>query len=184
MLMALASHLNPLARIRLARDPHEDTRAALATETSIPVGERAGWVRMLNDEHDPHMTDRRVTTFRYEQLRPFHPERLVRALDDEIDARRWGLVLRSVGFCRLATRPGMLARWEQVGSAMWLDPLHTRDTFSCIGQELAITGLDLNADSAVTRALDGAALTDAEMDAGPDAWERFTDPLPSWPVQA
>jgi hypothetical protein len=183
MLMALASHLNPLARIRLTRNPHEDVRAALAADTSLAVGERAGWVRMLNEEHDPHMTDRRVTTFRYEQLRPFHPERLMHALDDEIDARRWGLVLRSVGFCRLATRPGMLARWEQVGSAMWLDPLHTRDAYSCIGQEIALTGLDLNT-GALARALDAAALTDAEMDAGPEAWERFADPLPAWPVEA
>jgi G3E family GTPase len=61
------------------------------------VLERAGWVRALNDEHDPYMTDPRVSTVRYERLRLFHPSRLAAALD-EIDTGRFGLLLRSAGF--------------------------------------------------------------------------------------
>lgn len=184
VLMALASHLNPTARIRLSRSAEDDVRAL---EAPVSAGEvwqqRAGWVRALNDEHDPYMTDRRVTTFRYEQLRPFHPGRLTRVLDEEIDSGRCGLVLRSVGFCRLASRPTTLARWEQVGSAMWIDPLQPDDGLSSIGQDIAVTGIDLKVERIVS-ALDTAAVTDAELAGGPAAWRRFADPLPAWPVDA
>ncbi|MEI3867592.1 GTP-binding protein [Microbacterium sp. CCNWLW134] len=179
LLMSLASHLSPMARIRLSRQLSDDLRA-LGDAVSDGAGryERAGWVRALDRKHDPYMTDRRVTTFRYEQLRPFHPRRLVRSLD-EIDSRRWGTVIRSMGFCRLATRPTLLARWEQAGSAMWMDPIPPDDSLSAIGQEIAITGWDLDV-RAVVALLDDAALTDDEFAAGPEAWRAYDDPLPQW----
>jgi G3E family GTPase len=182
MLMAVASHLGPTSRVRLSRGAVEDSRAIVqVSDDVLPVQERAGWMRVLNQEHDPYMTDRRVSTFRYEQLRPFHPGRLARVLDEELDSGRCGLLLRSVGFCRVATRPGVLARWEHVGSAIWLNPLAPDAGLSAIGQELAITGLDLNR-AEIVRALDSAAVTDSELAGGPDAWRRFADPLPAWPA--
>lgn len=182
MLMAVASHLSPLSRVRLSRGAIEDARAiSQLADDAIPIPERAGWMRVLNEEHDPYMTDRRVGTFRYEQLRPFHPGRLARVLDEELDEGRCGLLLRSVGFCRLATRAGVLARWEHVGSAIWLHPLAPDAGLSSIGQEIAITGLDLKR-AEITRALDSAVLTDSELAGGPETWRRFADPLPAWPV--
>lgn len=179
--MALASHLNPSAGVRLSRGPREDLRSSLAAgPRRVDLLERAGWVRALNDEHDPYMTDRRVHTIRYEQLRPFHPGRLVRALD-RIEEGAYGIVLRSVGFCRLATRPGILARWEHAGSAMWIDPLTADDGANAAGQDLALTGLGL-APHLISRALDAATLTDDELSAGPRSWSRFADPLPAWPA--
>lgn len=181
LLMAVASHLNPTARVRLSRGPEEDIRALRASsQDSPPLLERAGWVHALNDEHDPHMTDLRVTTLRYEQQRPFHPDRLVSTLDD-IDSGRVGTVVRSAGFCRIATRAAILARWDQVGAAIWIDPLTADLETAATAQDLAFTGLDLDHDE-IRRSLDTAAVTDDELTAGPVAWLRFTDPLPAWAV--
>lgn len=178
--MALISHLNPRARVRLSRGAADDAHA-LAVPDGFPcMLERAGWVCALNDEHDPYMTDRRVRTLRYERLRPFHPGRLVAALD-EIEQNSFGWMLRSSGFCRLATRAGTLARWDHVGSAMWIDPLTDDPESSATGQDLAITGLDLHPVELVA-ALDAALVTDAELAGGPAVWARFADPLPEWPA--
>lgn len=181
LLMAVASHLNPAARVRLSRGPADDVRALFASPPASPaLLERAGWVHALNGEHDPHMTDAQVTTIRYEQPRPFHPARLSAALD-EIDSGRHGVVLRSAGFCRLATRAGVLARWDHVGSAIWIDPLSSGIDAASTGQDLAFTGLDLDGDG-LHALLDAAAVTDAEFTAGPEAWSHFPDPLPVWSV--
>lgn len=178
LLMALLSHLAPTALIRLSTSPEGDLLPLQQHRArTAPWSERPGWVRALNDEHDAYMTDPRITTFRYEQLRPFHPGRLVPALD-RIDAGDHGRLLRSAGFCRLATRPRTLARWEQVGGAMWIDPLPS-DGLDPAGQDLCLTGLDLDI-AGLRRAFDAAALTDDELEAGPDAWRRFADPLPRW----
>lgn len=176
--MALASHLNPTAVVRLSRDPVSDLRSDAVHEGEIL--ERAGWVHALNGEHDPYMRDNRVLTLRYEQLRPFHPARLSTALD-RLDEGAAGRLVRSAGFCRLASRPGILARWEHVGSAMWIEPLGTDDGRMGMGQEIVFTGLDLSAPK-LRHLLDQAALTDDELAAGPSTWATFDDPLPAWPA--
>jgi len=186
LLMSLVSHLAPLATVRLSRGPAEDLPALAGRGTDDPddqpVLQRAGWVRALNDEHDPYMTDPRVSTLRYERLRPFHPKRLMTALDS-LDAGRHGSLVRSAGFCRLATRPGILARWDQVGSAMWIDPEDAGTDAALTAQDLAITGIDLMGAS-VCAVLDTALLTDDELEAGAAAWMTFDDPLPPWPAFA
>lgn len=180
LVMTIASHLNPAARVRLSRGPADDIRAlSSGSPESPPLLERAGWVHALNDEHDPHMTDARVTTLRYEQPRPFHPARLAAALDD-IESGRHGHILRSAGFCRLATRASVLARWDHVGSAIWMDPLSSDIEAASTVQDIAFTGLGIDA-RALRDALDDAAVTDEELTAGPVAWREFEDPLPAWP---
>jgi G3E family GTPase len=178
--MALASHLNPGATLRLTRDPAADLNAAAPRDDETEILERAGWVRALNDEHDPFMRDNRVTTVRYDQVRPFHPARLQSSLD-RLDDGAAGRLIRSAGFCRIASRPGILARWEHVGSAMWIEPLGTDDGRMGWGQEIAFTGLDMS-EPRLRHILDLAALTDDELAAGPEAWTRFADPLPPWPA--
>lgn len=178
--MALASHLNPRATLRLSRDPGADLSATVPRDDETEILERAGWVRALNDEHDPFMRDNRVSTVRYDQVRPFHPERLQTALD-RLDEGAAGRLIRSAGFCRIASRPGILARWEHVGSAMWIEPIGTDDGRMGLGQEIAFTGLDLSAPR-LRHVLDLAALTDEELAAGPEAWTTYPDPLPAWPT--
>ncbi|MEV7693700.1 GTP-binding protein [Microbacterium sp. NPDC089189] len=175
--MALVSHLAPCARLRLSRDPALDLLGARTTEPA-PTHARPGWVRALNGEHDPTMTHRNVSTLRYEQVRPFHPERLRDTLDD-IDEGTYGRVVRSAGFARLATRLG-IAQWDQVGSALWLNPIPADEGDPlAIGQDLALTGRGLDGD-ALRRALDAAALDDAEFAAGPAVWQGLADPFPAW----
>ncbi|WP_295824671.1 GTP-binding protein [uncultured Microbacterium sp.] len=176
--MALASHLNPAAVMRLSRDPLSDLHSAATHDGEIL--ERAGWVRALNGEHDPYMRDNRVMTLVYEQVRPFHPARLSTALD-RLDAGAAGRLVRSAGFCRLASRPGILARWEHVGSAMWIEPLGADDGRMGLGQEIVFTGLDMSAPK-LAHVLDEAALSDDELAAGASAWLAFDDPLPAWPA--
>ncbi|WP_308122740.1 GTP-binding protein [Microbacterium marinilacus] len=182
VVMALLNHLSPHARLRLHRDAiaHLEPGEAYGVEQDRP-----GWVCFLNDDFDPHMTDPRVSAFRYEQVRPLHPGRFKQLLDDRIEPGEFGDVLRSAGFCRLATRASIVAQWEHVGRVISLNPLAIDDRLEdeeellALGQDLAFVGLDLDHDGLVT-ALDEAALTDAEIAAGPTAWGMLPGPFPAW----
>ncbi|MDO3399908.1 GTP-binding protein [Mycolicibacterium neoaurum] len=182
-LMALVSHLAPAAQLTLrgaglVPAPFE---SALAEEQDRP-----GWVRIINGEFDPGMTDARIGTLYYEHLRPLHPARTERLLNT-IESGRFGKVVRSAGFCRLATRSHTVAQWDHVGHMMALTPLAVDghigedEEMLSFGQELAFIGLDLDVDG-LRAELDDAALTDAEFAAGPYTWARFADPFPPWPV--
>ncbi len=180
--MALLSSLSPGARLRLHRD---DIALDEPVSRYSAEQERAGWVRLLNGAFDPHMTDRRVVALRYEQLRPLHPGRLRRLLDDRVEAGEFGRVVRSAGFCRFATRPGIVAQWDHVGRVISFTPVAVDDPVGedeetlALGQDLAIIGLDLD-EEGLTEALDEASLTDEEFAAGPAAWRSSPDPFPRW----
>ncbi|WP_395640281.1 GTP-binding protein [Pseudolysinimonas sp.] len=179
--MALVNHLSPHARLRLHRDLVENVEP----RPYLSHQDRAGWVCVLNEEFDPYMTDARVSAFRYENLRPFHPERLSRLLTGRVADGVFGTLVRSAGFCRLATRPTITGHWEQVGRTISLAPaavdgdLSDGDDLLSIGQELAIIGLDLDRERLVA-ALDQATLTDEELAAGPRAWAGYDDRFPAW----
>ncbi|NHI16052.1 GTP-binding protein [Microbacterium excoecariae] len=180
--LALVSALSPRARIRLHPAP---IGAREIPAPGAPVHERPGWIALLNDEHDPHMTDPRVRAARFHNERPFHPERLERVLDEQVEPGAFGTLVRSAGFCRLATRPGVTAHWEHVGSLLSLPPvgrdadLADDEELLAAGQDIALIGLDLDV-AGLLRALAGACLTDAEFEAGPAAWRALADPFPAW----
>ncbi|MFT4305598.1 MAG: GTP-binding protein [Microbacterium sp.] len=182
VVMALLNHVSPRARLRLHRDAVERLEAG---EAYSAVQDRPGWVCLLNGDFDPHMGDPRVTAFRYEQVRPLHPGRLKRLLDERIESGEFGAVVRSAGFCRLATRPRVVAQWDHVGRVFSLNPLAVDDRLEdeeellALGQDLAIVGIGLDRDG-LTAALDEAALSDEELAAGPAAWAAFPDPFPFW----
>lgn len=181
-IMALISHLSPYARLRL------DGAGTEAGATSVlpysAAQERPGWIGILNDDYEPHMTDERVVAFRYEQVRPMHPERLSRLLDEQIAKGAFGTVIRSAGFCRLASRPNVTGRWEHVGQMFSLHPLISDheygddDEMLAFGQDIAFIGVDLDR-GALVAALDEAALTNEELAAGPETWSQFLDPFPA-----
>lgn len=186
MVMAVVSHLAPRARLRLQRrsvEPWTD-RVVFA-----PGQDGPGWIGVLNERFDPHMTDPRVTAFRYESVRPLHPGRLQVLLDERIEPGEFGRVVRSSGFCRFATRPYRLARWDHVGRMISFSPMPEHDVSEpdeeilAVGQDLAIIGVDLDA-SRLVDALDSVALTDEELIAGPQVWSSFLDPFPAWPAVA
>ena len=181
-LMALVSSLSPQARLRLHTG--DDDTVGLATTPYARESDRPGWVALLNGDADPCMTDARVSGFRYEQLRPLHPQRLKTLFDTRIEAGEFGTLIRSAGDCRFATRPGILLHWEHVGQTISLleqdiDPSHEEALELPLGQELACIGLDLDHDG-LRAALDETALTDDELAAGPEAWAAYPDPFPSW----
>lgn len=174
-LMALVAHVAPKARLRLDRgvvDPPAGRRIRA-------VHDHPGWTCVLNGDHDPHMTDPRVTAMRFEHVRPLHPARLVAALE-ALGSGRHGVVVRSAGFVALATRPGRTGWWDQAAGSFALHALETDpDDPLAVGQDLAIIGVDLD-HAAIATTLAAAALSDDELAAGPDAWARYADPLPAW----
>ncbi|MDO5052659.1 MAG: GTP-binding protein [Pseudoclavibacter sp.] len=186
LVMAVLSHLAPSAALRLggAEGAGEPPAAHYG-----PGQDRPGWVRLLNGEFEPVMTDPRVRAFRYERMRPAHPQRLLELLDERVEPGEFGSLLRSAGFCRLATRPGVTAQWEQVGSMLSLEPLVTdraveREVLAgaeplALGQDIAFIGVDLD-EEALMEALDAALLDDREMADGPRVWREYADPFPSW----
>lgn len=179
MLMALLNHLSPHARLRLLLPEHEPVGAGTEYRREQ---ERAGWISILNEEFDPYMSHERITSFRYEQVRPLHPGRLWNLLQHGIGTGAFGNVVRSGGFCTLATRSSIIAGWDQVGRLIEFPPradMGNDDEILALGQDIAFTGIDLDR-SALSAALDSVALNDAEFSAGPSAWARMPDPLPVW----
>lgn len=180
---AVVSHLAPSADQRLITDSddvHGDVRR--------PFSERppdAGWVSILNREFRPQFHSRGVVACRYEQLRPFHPGRLHRALTSCLFQGHCGRIVRSAGFTRLATPPHITGQWDQVGGFFTLSPLTldhrlgADDEFLAFGQDLAFIGIDIDEPS-LRRVLDDAALSDAELAAGPTVWAGFPDRFPDW----
>ncbi|OEV08221.1 cobalamin biosynthesis protein CobW [Streptomyces nanshensis] len=133
-----------------------------------------------------------VSTYVWHRDRPFHPERLYRALEDLTCA-----AARSRGRFWLADRPDTLLGWDAAGGALsveqagpWLAALpdaawdmvpperraaaaldwHDENGDRC--QHLVFTSPGLDRDG-LGEVLESCLLTDAEYAAGPDAWRRL-----------
>lgn len=189
MLLGLLSHLNPTALTRLVEPADSRGRATtggLARYRDSPFEldrftTSPGWIAMLNNEHHPWVDHDRVTTLRFESPRPMHPERLLACFDGPIERGAFGQVVRTAGFLILATRASRVGVLQQVGTMIDLEPtsFETMDPGAPIGQELVITGIDLDA-LAISAALDTCTLTDEELLAGPGAWAHYPDAFTPW----
>lgn len=198
---SLLSHLAPSAEQRLVANPcSRHGRDGLGGRDGLEVPGRAGrtyaqrppnagWVAILNQEFPPQRQSCVVEAIRYEQYRPFHPGRLHHALQACLFQGHCGHILRSAGFARLATRPHITAQWDQVGRIFTLSPLAlddslgAEDEFLAFGQDLAFIGTGLN-ELRLRQVLDEAALSDAELEAGPMEWAGFPDQFPAWSTTA
>jgi G3E family GTPase len=162
-----------------------------------------GWMAILRGEEIPETAEYGITSFVYRARRPFHPERLLTLLRNK--AKLSGL-LRSKGYCWIATRPQFAALWSQAGQvteltpqAVWWDCVPrsewpedsaTRATilsqfegeYGDRRQELVVIGKQMD-EAAIRAALDECLLTDAEFRGGPEAWATLPDPLPVWNVE-
>jgi len=144
-----------------------------------------------------------ISHFVYRARRPFHPERFWALLNEE-----WKGVLRSKGFFWLATRNEVTGTLSQAGgvcrhgpagtwwaalpreewpqdpelekeiAADWLGDLDD-PSIGDRRQELVMIGVDLDRDAWRAK-LDACLLTDVEYAVGPDAWQTWADPFPSW----
>jgi G3E family GTPase len=161
-----------------------------------------GWMAVLRGQEQPETAEYGITSFVYRARRPLHPERFWRFIQHK---RHLKGLLRSKGFCWLATRPEWVGAWSQAGQvaelsphavwwdavpqAEWPDDPESRAGVLCQfegeygdrRQELVFIGRKLD-EAAVRAALDACLLTDGEMAGGPEAWARFADPLPAWPT--
>jgi G3E family GTPase len=197
---ALCRQLNPLARI-----VHAERGAAPLGEI-LDTGlfdmaraqSAAGWRQALEFGKTPETEEYGVSSFVYRARRPFHPMRLKAILDAE-----WRGVWRSKGFFWLATRMRFVGSWSQAGAAathewggywwasippekrpqdpesrlflsnVWRSPHGDRR------QEIVLIGKDMDR-AALTAMFDSALLTPSEMQKGPKAWSRLSDPFPAW----
>ena len=171
---AVLRRLNPGARLLHTRCGVVDLAEVLDTGRYEKFSTATGWAAELSGTHLPEIEEYGISSVVYRASRPFHPARLMASLQN------WNGVLRSKGFCRIATRPDVVAVWSQAGPTLTLAPGRLRsDEDTEPGQELVFIGVGLGRDEP-RRRLDPALLTDAELTLGPDAWRRFHDPLPPW----
>ena len=134
----------------------------------------AGWIKELQNEHTPETEEYGIRSVTYRASRPFHPARLEAALG------QFAGLLRSKGFCWIASRPEFAAIWSQAGPNLVIEPAQLWASAAEVpGQEIVFIGVKLDP-AAPSRILDPALLTDDELREGPRAWTRYEDPLPAW----
>ncbi|AHI01996.1 GTP-binding protein [Kutzneria viridogrisea] len=170
--------LNPTARLVRSSFGQVPLEEVLDTGRYDPeaAAQAPGWARELAGTHTPETEEYGIRSVVYRARRPFHPRRLAEAL-----ARDWPGLLRSKGFCWLASRPELAGLWSQAGPNLRLEPVARWAEFEGPrGQEIAFIGVGLDPMEPYLR-LDNALLNDVELAAGPDSWLDLPDPLPTWP---
>jgi G3E family GTPase len=170
----LLRRLNPTARLIRSHRGVVGLADVLDTGRYDPVAAATapGWAEELAGSHIPETEEYGIRSVTYRADRPFHPARLAAALQD------WEGVVRSKGFCHIASRPHTLAVWSQAGPNLTIEPGELLGGHAA-RQELVFIGIGLDRDEP-RRRLDPALLTDDELAAGPTAWRRMDDPLPAW----
>lgn len=134
----------------------------------------SGWAEEMAGGHTPETEEYGIGSVVFRSDRPFHPARLAQAIE-----ALHGIV-RSKGFCWIASRCEMAAIWSQAGPNLFIEGAGPwTGTDEKPGQELVFIGVHLDK-TAPQRLLSAALLTDEELAAGPRAWVDFPDPLPRW----
>lgn len=168
--------LNPTAVIVRTDHGVVSLDTVLDTKLFDPVlaAEAPGWDEEIANGHTPETDEYGISSMTFRADRPFHPQRLSGALDQVRG------LLRSKGFCWIASRPAIAAIWSQAGPNLTIEPAqYWSGTEIDPGQEIVFIGVRLDANN-VAALLNSALLTDAELAAGPEAWQRYPDPLPRW----
>lgn len=155
----------------------------------------AGWIAELNKPvHTPETEEYGISSFVYERVRPFHPERLLKWIED------WPVeVVRAKGIMWLASRNNMGQSLSQAGpsiqfgpSGHWVASLPEEEQKLWLSEEpelkkrwhstygdrinqVVFIGIEMN-QTEIVKELDACLLTDAEMD---QDWNLFMDELPN-----
>ncbi|MGM7723944.1 GTP-binding protein [Metabacillus sp. Hm71] len=155
----------------------------------------AGWIQELMTEHTPETEEYGISSFVYRRKRPFHPERLLKWLEN------WPVdVVRAKGFFWLATRNNIACLLSQAGPSImlqgageWVATYSEEERQQILLEEpellekwdqqygdrmteLVFIGLDMNREE-VEDTLDVCLLTDEEME---QDWSLFNDQLPAF----
>ncbi|WP_063016273.1 GTP-binding protein [Nocardia niwae] len=173
---ATVRRLNPRAQVLRTSNGVVDLAEVLDTGRYNPMvaAEAEGWAEELAGGHTPETEEYGIRSLTYTAERPFHPLRLSGALE-----QLRGL-LRSKGFCWIASRSTLAAVWSQAGPNLVFEPAAWWSSLEVPpGQEIVFIGIKLDGDK-VRALLDDALLTDAEFAEGPGAWAEYPDPFPAW----
>lgn len=180
----LLTKLNPTAVIStLATAPRLRRRRQASATLAADLGRHMGWMLELSGRSGPPITVNTVNTFVFRDPRPFHPGRLAEVVAHCLEPDDVGLILRSRGLVRLASRPAQVGSWTSAGAVLAINPtgMTSWDPDSPIGQELVFVGRNLRPER-IARALRAALLGDDELIAGPMEWANYADPFPAWDV--
>ncbi|WP_040828571.1 GTP-binding protein [Nocardia jiangxiensis] len=173
---ATIRRLNPAAHIVRSAHGVVELAEVLGTGRYNPdiAAQFDGWEDELAGGHTPETEEYGISSLTFTADRPFHPERLESAL------AQLHRLLRSKGFCWLATRPDVAAIWSQAGPGLTFEAAAYWTSLEMTpGQELVFIGVRLNRPH-IRDLLNTALLTDTELEAGPVVWQQYPDPFPSW----
>ncbi|QDU72958.1 zinc metallochaperone GTPase ZigA [Mucisphaera calidilacus] len=199
-LEGILHHMNPDAKLIRTEQGRIDLSAVIGTGLydEDKASLMPGWIKELNGEHIPETEEYGIASFVYRRRRPFHPQRLMNALQTGLKG-----VIRSKGYLWIATRPQYSGVWSQAGSSLQINPAgywfaavsrerwpqdpETQDWIKELWdehvgdcrQEIVFIGVEMNREQ-IEASLDDALVTTEEMSAGPEHWRTFDDPLPSW----
>ena len=201
-------HLNPNAEI-LTSDYSKVGLPSILNTRRFDMNEAVnspGWLQALKDDgkaRTPQTDEFGISSFVFRAKKPFHPARLfdlvrVQAANSPVIIDS---VVRSKGFCWLATRSSNACEWAQAGHQFTLSQMqrwwaevpayawpNEKSLLSDIKrgwdsdwgdrtQELVMIGIKMD-EAAVRSALEACLLTDEEMALGRAAWEKtFDDPF-------
>ncbi|NMM51641.1 GTP-binding protein [Paenibacillus aquistagni] len=155
----------------------------------------AGWMKELEkSEHTPETEEYGISSFVYERAHPFHPERLMRWME-QLPAE----IVRAKGTVWLATRPDYAQSMSQAGPSIqfgpagyWIAALPEEEQRAILSEELeagmhwhpvhgdrinkiVFIGIEMNREEIIT-SLDACLLVEEEM--GQD-WTVFVDEFPN-----
>jgi G3E family GTPase len=162
------------------------------------ASESAGWIRELQGEHTPETEEYGISSFVYQDPRPFDADKLWALFQDEA---LWPKVLRSKGFFWLAANHSVAYEWGQAGGVSNVHPSghwwaavprehwghppgqrpdeqpgwHPRFGDRC--QQLVFIGVDLD-ESDLRSRLDACLLDERLALAGSSAWQDLPNPFP------
>jgi G3E family GTPase len=155
----------------------------------------AGWIQEMEKEHHvPETEEYGITSFVYERVRPFQPERLMNWMSEWPEE-----VVRAKGMVWLASRNDTAQSFSQAGPSIqfgpagsWAASLPEAERQELLLEQpevaegwdevhgdrinkIVFIGLELDR-SAISRELDQCLLTDEEMELD---WNEFTDEFPN-----
>lgn len=175
---AVLRRLNPSAKIVPTNHAQVALSEVLDTGLFDPdlAAESPGWDQEVTNGHTPETEEYGISSVTFRAQRPLHPQHLQAAL------QQLQGVLRSKGFCWIASRPDVAAIWSQAGPNLVIEPAQYWSTTDFPpGQEIVFIGVKLD-HHRVLDLMQAALLTDAERAEGPLRWEEYPDPLPPWGV--
>lgn len=201
LLEAIIRRLNPRAKLVRSTQGNVPVHEVLNTGRFdlAEAAESQDWLQTPRDEIHSESDEYGISSLSYTARRPFHPERFHQL----VSGPRTRGIIRSKGFCWLASRPEYAAEWASAGKICTLNPAgkwlfssprdkwppaeevadvlehEWQEPYGDCRQELVFIGMKLDTEK-LRKNLDKCLLTDQELLAGSETWRYYNDPFPAW----